>query len=59
VFNFTTADIVLTSSEFLTPNDGCGDIDVDLEGKVALVARGGCTFTDKVDKNISIKKMKA
>ncbi|KAI8890208.1 subtilisin-like protein [Backusella circina FSU 941] len=48
VFNFTTGNIVATSSEFLNENDGCGDIDVDLEGKVALMARGGCTFTEKI-----------
>jgi len=29
-------------------NPGCGQILVDLAGKIALIERGGCTFIDKV-----------
>jgi PKD repeat protein len=45
-----TADIVLVADDVDPINDGCNTIinGVDLNGKIALVDRGTCTFVDKV-----------
>lgn len=44
-----TGDLALT-----TPLNGCTNIDEDLTGKIALIARGSCNFTVKV-KNAQTK----
>ncbi|CAO3585587.1 unnamed protein product [Absidia cylindrospora] len=47
-FNISDAHIVPISNSFLPENDGCGPIEMDLTGMVALIARGGCIFSVKV-----------
>lgn len=38
------ADVVLAGGD----NKGCDGVSAGAEGKIALILRGGCTFTDKV-----------
>ncbi|MCP1300108.1 T9SS-dependent M36 family metallopeptidase [Chryseobacterium sp. S0630] len=44
-----TGDLALT-----TPQNGCSDISENLMGKIALIQRGGCSYTVKV-KNAQLK----
>lgn len=51
----TTADLILVEDELQDPLDAylaCDDIEnADaLEGKIAVIRRGGCTFTSKIEK---------
>lgn len=51
----TTADLVLVEDEIQNPTDpylACDDIEnADaLEGKIAVIRRGGCTFSSKIEK---------
>lgn len=43
-----TAEVVLVSDGVGTSSDGCETIINDLAGKIALIDRGNCNFTDKV-----------
>ncbi|KAI8147925.1 peptidase S8/S53 domain-containing protein [Fennellomyces sp. T-0311] len=47
-FEMPEANIVPVSDTFLSENDACGPIDKDLRGKIALIGRGGCLFSEKV-----------
>lgn len=48
--DFKTFDPPMTAATSTTvPADGCSAISTDLTGKIALIDRGACYFTDKVD----------
>ncbi|KAG1051820.1 hypothetical protein G6F43_005997 [Rhizopus delemar] len=47
-FNINSVAMVTLSDQFLKENDACEPIGIDLKGKVVLVGRGGCIFTQKV-----------
>ncbi|KAI8074863.1 peptidase S8/S53 domain-containing protein [Gongronella butleri] len=49
-FQINDTPIVPMSTEFLSPADGCkpSTTPAKLQGMVALVARGGCVFADKI-----------
>lgn len=44
----TTADVALADDGVGTGSDACEAIVSDVAGKIALIDRGGCTFTSKV-----------
>ncbi|KAI7893941.1 peptidase S8/S53 domain-containing protein, partial [Mucor mucedo] len=48
IFNLTSASIVSASTGFLNDRDGCDPLTVDVTGKVVLMNRGGCMFTQKI-----------
>lgn len=43
-----TFPLLATSSTILNATDGCSALTVDLTGGIALIARGGCAFVQKV-----------
>lgn len=45
-----TADLVLVNDGTGTPTDGCEPFLNSVAGKIALIDRGSCTFTSKVEK---------
>ncbi|KAI9308688.1 peptidase S8/S53 domain-containing protein [Cunninghamella echinulata] len=47
-FGIKNANIIPVSENFLDPNDGCEPINIDVKGQVVLIARGGCTFAQKI-----------
>lgn len=47
-FGIKNANIIPVSENFLDPNDGCEPINIDVKDQVVLIARGGCTFAQKI-----------
>ncbi|CEP15986.1 hypothetical protein [Parasitella parasitica] len=48
VFNVSTARLTTSSDEFLADRDGCEPLKVNAMGKIVLMNRGGCMFSQKI-----------
>ncbi|KAG1117479.1 hypothetical protein G6F42_013427 [Rhizopus arrhizus] len=48
IFNTSTARLIASSDEFLADRDGCDPLKVNVMGRVVLMNRGGCMFSQKI-----------
>ncbi|KAI9475803.1 MAG: peptidase S8/S53 domain-containing protein [Benjaminiella poitrasii] len=48
LFRFKKVILIANSKRFQEEHDGCNPLKTNVEGKVVLMSRGGCTFVDKL-----------